>query len=92
LLVLLFDDDDDEDISYCDQVILSEFDQLQTNVALSIPPQWIEEARRPPLTWYGFLPPLNLHEDFMEGPPPRLLAPDYYESSSEESPTSFRGA
>ena len=83
----------EDDESYCDQTLLTYLDQIQKNVVHSILPKWVEEARRPPLTWYGFLmPPLNLHEDFMEGPPPRLLAPDYYESSSEESPTSFRGA
>jgi hypothetical protein len=70
----------DADESYCDDTMLSHFDQTQTNVILVITPQWIEEARRPPLTWYGFLaPPRNL--GFMAELPreDRILAPKYYD-------------
>ena len=81
ILTALFDEDDPEDESYCDQHILSYLDQIQTNVILSKPPQWLKDACRPFLTWYGFLSPPS--EDFMEAPPPlecRLLASEYYDT------------
>jgi len=65
----------------CDNQMLSFFDPIQTNVILAIPPQWIEEARRPPLTWYAFLS--------RQQPEPvttdRILAQEYYESSGSNS-------
>jgi hypothetical protein len=69
-----------EDESNCDDIMLSYFDQTQTNVILAITPSWIEEARRPPLTWYGFLAPPRNH-GFMADLPreDRILAPEYYD-------------
>ena len=59
----------------CDNVILSFLDQTQTNVIHDTTPQWISDARRPPLTWYALLThqsPAKITE--------RILAPDYYDS------------
>ena len=65
----------------CDNQMLTFFDPIQTSVILAIPPQWIEEARRPPLTWYAFLS--------RQAPDAvtkcRILAPEYYESSGSNS-------
>ena len=73
-------EEDQDDESYCDQTLLSYLDQIQTNVVLSIPPKWIEDARRPPLTWYGFLSP-ERKPNFLEILPreEQILAPAYYE-------------
>jgi hypothetical protein len=70
----------DSDEGYCDQTMLSYLDHLQTNVALSRPPRWIEEATRPPLTWYGFLAP-DRTPTFLASIPrdERILAPEYYD-------------
>jgi hypothetical protein len=80
---LLYDTEiTDTDESYCDDLMLSYLDENQSDVIKCIPPTWIEEARRPPLTWYGFLCPTpELAKPFMEGPPldQRLLDSTYYE-------------
>ena len=47
----------DADESYCDDTMLSHFDQTQTNAILAIAPQWVEKPRQPPLTCYEFLAP-----------------------------------
>ena len=60
----------------CDNQMLSFFDPTQTNVILAITPRWIEEARRPPLTWYAFL----THQTPEEVTKDRILAPEYYDS------------
>jgi hypothetical protein len=72
--------DDPEDEYYCNRTMLSYLDQLQTNVVLSKPPRWVEEARRPPLTWYGFLSP-ERRPNFLEILPreQQILSPEYYE-------------
>ena len=62
----------------CDDQMLTFFDPVQTNVILAIPPQWIEETRRPPLTWYAFLSPHRTNDMVTEE---RLLAPEYYDST-----------
>ena len=69
-----------DDETYCDNTLLSYFDQVQTNVVLKITPPWDIEARRPPLTWYGFLTPARKYS-FMDNSEDdeRLLAPEYYD-------------
>jgi hypothetical protein len=74
-------DGDVTDALRCDNQMLSFFDPIQTNVILAIPPQWVEEARRPPLTWYAFLSrqePAPVTTD-------RILAAEYYDSSGSNS-------
>jgi hypothetical protein len=69
------DDASMDDETLLDDTILANFDWIQTNVILDVTPQWIEEARRPPLTWYGFIEPVR-----PSYPEERLLAPEYYDS------------
>jgi hypothetical protein len=73
----------------CDNEMLAHFDTIQANVILDIPPQWVEESRRPPLTWYTFLSPSKFatspyrtKEDVIKE---RILAPEYYDSSGSNS-------
>ena len=73
----------------CDNEMLAHFDTIQANVILDIPPQWIEESRRPPLTWYTFLSPSKFavspyrtQDDVIKE---RILAPEYYDSSGSNS-------
>jgi hypothetical protein len=65
----------------CDNQMLLFFDPTQTNVILSITPKWIEEAHRPPLTWYAFL----IHQTPEEVIKHRILAPEYYDSPGSNS-------
>jgi hypothetical protein len=70
----------DNDEGYCDQTMLAYLKPRQVDVALSRPPQWIEQAKRPPLTWYGFLAPdqtptFSTSSMMNE----RILAPEYYD-------------
>ena len=76
----LMHDGDITDELRCDDQMLAFFTPIQTNVILAIPPQWIEETRRPPLTWYASLSQSKAIK--VEG---RILAPDYYESSGSNS-------
>jgi hypothetical protein len=76
----LMHDGDITDELRCDDQMLAFFTPTQTNVILAIPPQWIEETRRPPLTWYASLSQSKAIK--VEG---RILAPDYYESSGSNS-------
>ncbi len=69
--------------------MLAHFDTIQANVILDIAPQWVEESRRPPLTWYTFLSPSKFafapyrtEEDVINE---RILAPEYYDSSGSNS-------
>jgi hypothetical protein len=55
--------------TYCDDIFLSYLDKIQSNVIQKVIPAWVTEARRPPLTWYGFLHKID----------ERLLAPEYYD-------------
>ena len=66
------------DENYCDDTMLSYLDPVQTNVILDITPTWIEETRRPPLTWYSFLTSeVPTHKEVQLED--RLLAPEYYD-------------
>jgi hypothetical protein len=65
---------------YCDQTILAYLKPRQADVALSRTPHWIDQAERPPLTWYGFLAfdqePIFTNTCIANE---RILAPEYYE-------------
>ena len=79
--IIYTEDITDDDEGYCDQTMLAYLDPIQTDVALSRPPQWIEQAKRPPLTWYGFLAP-DREPTFLSSSIPRderILAPEYYD-------------
>ena len=78
----------DDDEQYCDNTMLSYFNKIQTNVVLGIIPQWITEARRPPLTWYGFLSKSTPFQA-ESTPEERILAPEYY---TDDSPTAMSGS
>jgi hypothetical protein len=67
----------DDDENYCNDTMLSYLDQQQVNVAISKTPHWIEEERRPPLTWYAFMSPLQ--PAYPKASPDRLLAQEYYD-------------
>jgi hypothetical protein len=73
----------------CDNEMLKHFDPIQSNVIMDIPPQWIEESRRPPLTWYTFLLPSQFafspYEPQDEVTKDRILAPEYYDPSGSNS-------
>ena len=56
----------------CDDHMIARFNDIETDVILSILPPWIEETKRPPLTWYSFLAPDSKFN------PERILAPEYY--------------
>jgi hypothetical protein len=82
-------DGDITDHFRCDNEMLAHFDTIQSNVILDIPPQWVEESRRPPLTWYTFLlpskfafAPYRTEDDVIKE---RILAPEYYDSSGSNS-------
>jgi hypothetical protein len=80
--IIYTEDITDNDEGYCDQTMLAYLDPTQTDVALSRPPQWIEQAKRPPLTWYGFLAPDREPTFFMTSSiqrDERILAPEYYD-------------
>ena len=63
---------------FLDNRMLSYFNPVQCNVIMDITPHWIEEARRPPLTWYGHNVRRNYPDPAIEE---RLLDPVYYELS-----------
>ena len=66
------------DENYCDDTMLSYLDPVQTNVILDTTPTWIEETRRPPLTWYSFLTSeVPTHKEIQLED--RLPAPEYYD-------------
>ena len=70
----------EDEEGYCDQTMLAYLKPHQADVALSRPPQWIDQAERPPLTWYGFLAlgqePLFSNTSIADE---RILAPEYYD-------------
>ena len=66
------------DETFLDDRMLSYFNPVQCNVIMDITPQWIEQARRPPLTWYGHNVRRNYPDPAIED---RLLDPVYYELS-----------
>jgi hypothetical protein len=80
--IICDDDIIDDDENYCNAEMLSYLNQIETNVVLDLVPQWVTEARRPPLTWYGFL---SRHSELAKTPPKldRILAPEYYTELTE---------
>jgi hypothetical protein len=66
------------DETFPDDRMLSYFNPIQCNVIMDIIPNWIEEARRPPLTWYGLQVRARYPDPAIED---RMLDRAYYELS-----------
>jgi hypothetical protein len=79
---IICDDITADDETYCDAEMIYYLNDVETNVVLDVIPQWVTEARRPPLTWYGFL---SKHSEVTKIPPrlERILAPEYYTELTE---------
>jgi hypothetical protein len=68
-----------EEETYCDDTMLSFFDEVQMNIIMDLTPTWIEDNKRPPLTWYSFLSHEPSRNSNTTLPESRILAPEYYD-------------